>query len=77
MEACYTTIHGGRNDSNFHVLPAVSNYNMVKKFKSFSLAIQFACFFFSSAEKVVRLTIKLKEKKDKLKFFSHYFMNLK
>lgn len=48
MEACYTTIHGGRNDSNFHVLPAVSNYNMVKKFKSFSLAIQFACFFFSN-----------------------------
>lgn len=48
MEACYATIHGRRNASNFYVLPAVSNYSMVKNVKSFSSAIQFAYFFFSN-----------------------------
>ena len=47
MEACYTTTQGRRSGSNFYVL-SVSNYIMIKKFRSFSLAIQFADLLFSS-----------------------------
>lgn len=46
MEACYTTIHGRRKDSNFLALPAVSNYSVVKKFRSFFISYSVYLFLF-------------------------------
>lgn len=46
MEACYTTIHGRRKDSDFLVLPAASNYSMVKKVRRFFFSYSVYLFLF-------------------------------